>query len=59
MFKHHFKQGICEQKEYLMIQVFDYDYVSVDDSSGFTIVPIAPVVSAYIKVVFVNPYHTR
>lgn len=37
------------EKEYLMIQVLDYDYASANDSLGFTLIPLAPVVSAYRK----------
>ncbi|XP_057853523.2 uncharacterized protein LOC131063643 isoform X2 [Cryptomeria japonica] len=35
------------EKEYLMIQVLDYDYASANDSLGFTTIHLAPVVSAY------------
>lgn len=37
------------EKEYLMIQVLDYDYASADDTLGFTSIPLAQAVSAFIK----------
>jgi len=37
------------EKEYLMIQVLDYDYASADDTLGFTSIPLAQAVSAFKK----------